>query len=164
MMVVVSIDMPIEQSTGLREQPILARYTPEQQAEIRQKQQILSSLAYLIGKDFHIPVNLNEPGQGWHWDFEKNEIKIDPQDLLTKPMDYLRFVICHEGGHRRISRVDSIPLEEWREPGFSFMMNAIEDPRDNNFVAESYPKFQEQMKLAYDMDLDFEVKAKQQAG
>jgi hypothetical protein len=142
---------------------ILAGFTPEQQAEIKQKQQILSSLAYFIGKDFRIPVELNDPGAGWHWDFQENVIRIDPKDLLEKPMDYLRFVISHEGGHRRISRTDSIPLEEWKQPGFSFMMNAIEDPRDNNFVAEAYPRFREQMSLAYQHDLDFEAKAKQKA-
>lgn len=145
------------------EKQILSQFTPEQQSEIKYKQQILSSLAYFIGKDFRIPVKLNTPGQGWHWDFEKNIIRIDPQDLLDKPMDYLRFVISHEGGHRRISRTDFIPLEQWQEPGFSFMMNAIEDPRDNNFVAESYPKFKEQMALAYEQDLDFEAKAKNTA-
>ena len=146
-----------------KEKNPIADFTPEQQAEIRQKQQVLSSLAYFIGKDFRIPVELNQPGAGWHWDFQENVIRIDPKDLLEKPMDYLRFVISHEGGHRRISRTDFIPLEEWKQPGFSFMMNAIEDPRDNNFVAESYPKFQEQMGLAYTQDLDFEAKAKEKA-
>jgi len=146
-----------------KEKDVLAEFTPEQQAEIKQKQQTLSSLAYFIGKDFRIPVELNQPGAGWHWDFKENVIRIDPKDLLEKPMDYLRFVISHEGGHRRISRTDFIPLEEWRQPGFSFMMNAIEDPRDNNFVAESYPKFREQMGLTYKEDLDFEAKAKEKA-
>src|ERR1035441_8606278 len=87
-----------------REKQILANFTAEQQEEIKQKQQTLSSLAYFIGKDFRIPVELNEPGGGWYWDFKNNEIRIDPKDLLEKPMDYLRFVISHEGGHRRISR------------------------------------------------------------
>src|SRR3990167_7856337 len=144
-----------------KERDVLSEFTPEQQAEIRQKQQTLSSLAYFIGKDFRIPVELNQPGAGWHWDFKENVIRIDAKDLLEKPMDYLRFVISHEGGHRRISRTDSIPLEEWKQPGFAFMMNAIEDPRDNNFVAESYPKFRDQMDLAYTQDLDFEGKAKE---
>src|SRR3990167_7695923 len=146
-----------------KEKDLLAEFTPEQQAEIKHKQQILSSLAHFIGKDFRMPVDLNEPGAGWHWDFQENVIQIDPKDLLEKPIDYLRFVISHEGGHRRISRTDFIPLEEWKQPGFSFMMNAIEDQRDNNFVAESYPKFREQMALAYQEDLDFEAKAKQKA-
>jgi len=139
------------------------KFTVEQLVEIESKRQILSSLAYFIGKDFKIPVELNQPGAGWHWDFKENVIRTDPKDLLEKPMDYLRFVISHEGGHRRISRTESIPVEEWRQPGFSFMMNAIEDPRDNNFVAESYPKFKEQMQLAYEQDLDFEAKAKEKA-
>jgi len=146
-----------------KEENPITDFTPEQQAEIRHKQQILSSLAYFIGKDFCIPVELNKPGAGWHWDFKENVIRIDPKDLLEKPMDYLRFVISHEGGHRRITRTDFIPLEEWNQPGFSFMMNAIEDPRVNNFVAESYPKFQEQMYLAYKQDLDLEEKAKEEA-
>jgi cobalamin biosynthesis protein CobT len=43
------------------------------------------------------------------------------------------------------------------------MMNAIEDPRDNNFVGENYPKFREQMDLEYNLDLDFENKYKDRA-
>lgn len=142
---------------------ILGHFSPEQQIEIRHRQQVLSSLAYFIGKDFQIPVELNQPGAGWHWDFGQNKIRIDPQDLVEKPMDYLRFVISHEGGHRRISRTEQIPPEVWRQPGFSFMMNAIEDPRTNNFVAEAYPRFGDQMDVAYQEDLDFEGKAKGKA-
>lgn len=146
-----------------REQEMLSQFTPEQQKEILDKQRVLSSLAYFIGKDFRIPIELNQPGAGWHWDFKNNIIRIDPKDLLEKPMDYLRFVISHEGGHRRISRTDFIPPEEWQQPGFSHMMNAIEDPRMNNFVAESYPKFREQMDIAYQMEMDKERIAKEQA-
>jgi hypothetical protein len=141
----------------------LSSFTPEQQREIESKRQILSSLAYFIGKDFKMPVELNKPGAGWHWDFKENVVRIDPKDLIEKPMDYLRFVISHEGGHRRISRTDFIPLETWKQPGFSFMMNAIEDPRDNNFVAEKYPTFRKQMDMAYQTDLDFEGKSKEKA-
>lgn len=132
-----------------KEKDVLAAFTPEQQAEIKQKQQILSSLAYFIGKDFRIPVELNEAGAGWHWDFEKNVIRIDPKTLLERPMDELRYLICHEGGHRRVSRTDFIPLEEWRQPGFSAMTNFIEDPRNDNFVAESYPKYRENIDAAW---------------
>lgn len=145
------------------EKEILASFSKKEQKEIKYKQRVLSSLAYFIGKDFEIPVELNSPGAGWHWDFKANKIRIDPKDLLEKPLDYLRFVISHEGGHRRISRTDFIPPETWSQPGFSFMMNAIEDPRDNNFVAENYPKFREQMDLAYNLDLDLENKYKEKA-
>ena len=142
---------------------VLSEFSESEQSEILKKQKILSSLAYFIGKDFEIPVELNEPGKGWHWNFKENKIRIDPKDLLEKPMDYLRFVISHEGGHRRISRTEFIPLEEWNQPGFSFMINAIEDPRDNNFVAENYPKFKEQMAVVYEHDLDIEHKSKEKA-
>ena len=145
------------------EKDILSAFSKKEQKEIKYKQRVLSSLAYFIGKDFEIPVELNKPGAGWHWDFKANKIRIDPKDLLDKPLDYLRFVISHEGGHRRISRADFIPPETWKQPGFSFMMNAIEDPRDNNFVAENYPKFREQMDLSYNLDLDLENKYKEKA-
>ncbi len=148
---------------GISEKDILDQFSEKEQIEIKYKQRVLSSLAYFVGKDFEIPVELNDPGAGWHWDFKANKIRIDPKDLLEKPLDYLRFVISHEGGHRRISRTDFIPLETWSQPGFSFMMNAIEDPRDNNFVAENYPKFREQMDLAYNLDLDLENKYKEKA-
>lgn len=145
------------------QQEILEGFTSEEQIEIKKKQSLLSGLAYFIGKDFSIPVELNSPGAGWHWDFEKNTIKIDPEDVLEKPMDYLRFVVCHEGGHRRITRADFISLEEWQQPGFSFLMNAIEDPRINNFVAESYPTFREQMESAYSEELSFGEEVKEEA-
>lgn len=146
-----------------RSEIILASFTPEQREEIEKKRKVLSSLAFFIGKDFEIPVELNDPGKGWHWDFKHNIIRIDPKDLLEKPMDYLRFVISHEGGHRRITRADFIPDDIWQSPGFSFMMNSIEDPRDNNFVSDSYPKFREQMELAYRDDLDIEEKSIEKA-
>ena len=148
---------------GEEDRRILEQFSEDEQREIKYKQRILSSLAYYIGKDFEIPVRLNEPGKGWHWNFADNEIKIDPKDLLEKPFEYLSFVICHEGGHRRISRTEFIPMEIWSQPGFSFLMNAIEDPRDNNFVAENYHKFRSQMELAYEHDLDVEQKAKEKA-
>jgi len=43
------------------------------------------------------------------------------------------------------------------------MINMVEDCRINNFVAESYPKFKEQMRLAYEQNLDSEAKAKTDA-
>lgn len=146
-----------------RQADILKGYSPEQQQDIRYKQKILTSLASFIGKDFGIPVKLNEPGEGWHWNFQDNEIKVDPQDLLEKPLDYLRFVTSHEGSHRRISRAADIPQDVWRQPGFSFMANAIEDPRVNNFLVDAYPKSREQMQLAYEMDAQFEAQAKKNA-
>lgn len=146
-----------------RQAEILGGFSPQQQQEIRYKQKILTSLATFIGKDFGIPVKLNEPGEGWDWNFQVNEIKVDPKDLLEKPLDYLRFVTSHEGSHRRISRAADIPQDVWRQPGFSFMAIAIEDPRVNNFLVDAYPKAREQMQVAYEMDAQFEAQAKKDA-
>lgn len=153
---------------GSKKEEILASFSIEEQDIIESKRKTLSGLAFFIGKDFNIPVELNEPGAGWHWDFKENVIRIDPKDLLEKDMEYLKFVISHEGGHRRISRTDFIPLEVWQQPGFSFMMNSIEDPRDNNFVAEAYPKFREQLPSGYEwldqMEKEVSGKAKEKLG
>src|SRR3989344_3821686 len=146
-----------------RQIEILKGFSPQERKEIVYKQKILTSLASFIGKDFSIPVDLNEPGEGWHWDFHANRIRIDPVDLLKEPMAKLRFKTSHEGGHRRISRTEGIPMEVWQQPGFAFMSNAIEDPRTNNFVVEAYPRSHEDMIVTYQEDLDFEGQAKQQA-
>lgn len=151
-------------SRGVSEKEILAQFSKKEQKEIKYKQRVLSSLAYFIGKDFSIPVELNQPGGGWHWNFKDNKIGIDPKDLLEKPLDYLRYLICHEGSHRRISRTDFIPLETWQKPGFSYMMNAIEDPRVDNFVAENYPKFKEFSQTFHDVEIEnLESKYKDEA-
>lgn len=156
-------DKPADKSASLeRDQAILQEFSPEEQALILERQRVLSSLAYFIGKDFNIPVELNEPGEGWRWNFKENIIRIDPKDLLEKPMDYLRFVICHEAGHRRITRADFIPIEIWTQPGFSWMMNCIEDPRENNFVAEVYPRVRDYMNFSYEFDNELADKAKEE--
>jgi hypothetical protein len=134
------------------EKQILSEFTPDQQKIIKEKQSILSAICGFIGKDFSMPVYLNNPGSGWYWNFKDNHVKIDPTDLLEKPMDYLRFVIAHEGGHRRVTRTEFIPDDVLRAPGFLTMMNCIEDPRMNNFVAESYPVFRDQMVFSYELD------------
>lgn len=149
------------------ENEILSLFTPEQQAEIKQKKQILSSLAYFIGKDFRVPIELGLPTRqcpsGWRQGKDNNGnefLQMNAYDLLEKSMALLRFFTCHEGGHKRISRPEIVPLDIWRQSGFAFMMNAIEDPRDNNFVAESYPRFGEQMNLFYEEQSELERKAK----
>ena len=131
---------------------VIEQFTPEQQAIIIEKLKVLSVIPKIIGRDFDMPVELNKPNGGWHWNFKKNIVRVDPVDLLEKPIDYLRFVMAHEGGHRRITKTDFIPLEVWKQKGFSFLMNVIEDPRDNNFLSDAYPRFREEASVAYDMN------------
>lgn len=158
-----TVEVPTHFEAVKDKDPKERAFTPDDIMLIEYRRRILSTLGYFIGKDFKTKVELNKPGHGWHWDFEKNITRVDPVDLLEKPMDYLRFVMSHEAGHRRISRAEVVPKDEWKEPGFSFLMNAIEDPRDNNFVADAYPRFREQMKYAYDEEIDFEKKSKDDA-
>lgn len=145
------------------DEEVLKMYSVAEQKEIVKKQEVLSVLAYFIGRDFQMPVLLNTPGSGWHWNFKENHVKVDPKDLLEKPMDYLRFVICHEGGHRRVSRTEFIPENVWNQTGFPFLMNAIEDPRMNNFVADAYPTFEKYMEFAYEHDFELAEKAREEA-
>lgn len=90
-----------------RENQILDQFTPEQQKIIKSRQRILSSLAYFIGKDFEIPIELGLPTpdcpSGWRQGQKADGtvfLQMNAHDLLDKQMDFLRFVTCHEGGHR----------------------------------------------------------------
>lgn len=138
-------------------------FSAEELEVVHSRQRILSSLAYFIGKDFEVPVKLSKPGEGWCWNFKTNVIYADPKDLLERSMNYLRYVISHEGAHRRISRAEVIPREEWEEPGFAMLSNAIEDPRVNNFTAECYPKFREYMMAAFQERTELEGKMDEKA-
>src|SRR5689334_15631155 len=95
-----------EGRSELTQEEILGLFKPAEQEIIKHRLHVFSAVAYHIGKDFKMPVELNLPGGGWHWDFNVNKVRVDPSDLLHKPLDFLRFVIAHEGGHRRISRMD----------------------------------------------------------
>jgi hypothetical protein len=157
------------EAMALQPQATLEGFTEEEKEIIQWRLHVLTSLAYYISKDYKMGVELNQRGAGWHWDFDNNVVRADPEDLLTKPMEFLQFVMSHEAGHRRISRVKGvIPDEVWELPAYSFMSNVIEDPRDNNFVADTIPHFEDQMKYAYDPefngeDVQFEEEMKAEA-
>lgn len=145
-----------------KQENILGGFSSEERKIIEEKLQVLSPLCLYVSRDYDMKIELNAKGGGWHWDFEHNIVRVDAGDLLEKPIDYLRFVIQHEAGHRLISRVHGvIPDEVWNQAGFSFMSNAIEDPRDNNFVADNVPKFRSEMNTAYGIDENFEQEMKE---
>lgn len=142
---------------------ILDNFDKKDQKIIKERLALLTPLCRMVASDIGMKVEVNE-GQGWHWDFKNNIVRCDAVDLLEKPIDYLRFVIQHEAGHRKISRVIGIiPDEIWNQPGFSSMMNAIEDPRMNNYVADNVPKFKQEMIFAYNLDAEMEAKMKEKA-
>ncbi len=142
---------------------ILSPFSAEQRAHIQSRLSVLSLIPQYIGQDFSMPVELNEPGEGWCWDFEKNVVRVDPQDLLEKPMEYLKFLLAHEGAHRRVSRTEFIPQDIWGQPGFAFLMNVVEDPRVNNFTADIDAVFKGHMITAYQIDEDFKKKERSKA-
>ncbi|TSA44272.1 hypothetical protein D4R49_00425 [bacterium] len=145
------------------QEQILAQFSPEERKLIRERMRVLSLIPNHIGKDFEMEVELNTPGGGWHWNFAINHVRVDPKDLLEKPLDWCRQTMVHEGGHRRVSRTDFIPKDVWEQPGFSSMMNAIEDPRMENFVSEAYPPYRKLQKTAYEHDLESEKRMKEKA-
>lgn len=145
------------------QEKILKQFSPEEQRTIRERMRVLSLIPNHIGKDFDMEVELNTPGEGWHWNFAINHVRVDPKDLLEKPLDWCRQTMAHEGGHRRVSRTDFIPKDVWEQPGFSSMMNAIEDPRMENFVSEAYPPYRKLQKTAYEHDLESEKRMKEAA-
>jgi uncharacterized protein with von Willebrand factor type A (vWA) domain len=126
---------------GSAAERILARYTHDEQRVILHNLETLAATAQFMGQDFSMRVLLNEPGKGWHWDFQRNEVRVDPETMLRAPIDVSRAIYCHEGFHRRITPKDGVPEGEWREPGLPFLVNSIEDPRIENFGGEAYPAY-----------------------
>lgn len=120
---------------------ILSRYSHDEQRIILHNLEILASTSQFIGQDFQMKVLLNKPGEGWHWNFDKNEVRVDPETILKAPLDVSKAIYIHEGLHRRITPKDGVPQEEWREPGLPFLVNSIEDPRIENFGGEAYPAY-----------------------
>jgi uncharacterized protein with von Willebrand factor type A (vWA) domain len=122
-------------------QSILSRYTHDEQRIILHNLETLASMAQYMGQDFEMKVLLNRPGDGWHWNFAKNEVRVDPETMLTAPLEVSKAIYCHEGFHRRITPKDGVPEKEWNEPGLPFLVNSIEDPRIENFGGDAYPAY-----------------------
>lgn len=126
--------------------------------ELKERLERLKSLARVIGEDFDMKVEIGKK-PGWRYIFKPvNKIEVDPNDIKERGIDYCFGVIAHEGAHRKISRVDFIPKRIWQERGFSFLMNAIEDPRVNNWVSEKYEGAKDWLEEVYKMDLSMEEK------
>jgi len=136
--------------------------------KLKEKLELFKSMARVIGEDFDMRVEIGKQ-PGWRYIFKPiNKIEVDPNDIKEKDIDYCFGIISHEGAHRKISRIDFIPKKIWQERGFSFLMNAIEDPRVNNWVGEKYDGAKEWLEKVYNQDLSTEEKvaevAKQKLG
>ncbi len=140
---------------------------PEMTAEVKQRMEELITLGKVIGEDFGVKVEVGKE-RGWRYIFKPyNKIEVDPVDIVEKSKEYCWGVLAHEGAHRNISRVDFIPKNVWQTTGFSFLMNAVEDPRVNNFAMQKYKGAREWLNQVYleDLPVDhLDMKAKDKLG
>ncbi len=88
------------------------------------------AIALFMGGDYNMTASVGPWGSGWGWDFANNHVNMDAKDLATEPEDIIKGIAAHEGNHRLISRPEHAQ-DLWQEPGFSFGLNAVEDPRAN---------------------------------
>jgi hypothetical protein len=100
---------------------------PEVDETLKRKAEVIS---IVMGGDYNMTASLGPWGSGWHWDFVKNHVNMDPKDLATESEEVGLGVASHEGNHRLVSRPEHV-RDLWQEPGFSFGFNAVEDPRAN---------------------------------
>ena len=136
--------------------------------EVIERFERFKNMARVIGEDFDMKVEIGKQ-PGWRYIFKPvNKIEIDPKDIKEKGLDYCFGSTSHEGSHRKISRIDFIPKKIWQERGFSFLMNAVEDPRVNNWVSEKYEGAKDWLEKVYKQDLSAEERsseiAKQKMG
>lgn len=131
--------------------------------ELAERMDRLRAMGRTIGRDFAMKVEIGkEPG--WRYKFKPiNTIEVDPDDIKRKGLDYCFGVIAHEGAHRRVSRMDFISKEQWQEPGFSYLMNAVEDPRVNNWVGRKYEGAADWLEKVYEEDLPVEGRIDERA-
>lgn len=126
----------------------------EEDSEAENKRlQSLELIGKTVGDDCDMKVKVGKK-PGWRYIFKPiNKIEVDPNDIKEKGTNYCLGLICHEGAHKKISRVSFIPKKIWQERGFSYLMNAIEDPRVNNWVGEKYDGAKDWLDTVYDEDL-----------
>ena len=86
---------------------------------------------------------------GWRYIFHSNTIEVDPIDILEKPLAYCMGIISHEAAHELVSRVSFITKDEWNKSGFKFLLNAVEDPRVNNWISRKYQGPRTWLKTVY---------------
>jgi cobalamin biosynthesis protein CobT len=143
---------------------ILEDFTPSERRIIIQRFKSMCEIPGMVGGDFAMPVYLGKPGGGWYWNYKENFVVVDPRDLLDKPPDQSRFIIAHEGSHRKISHANTESKKNkpfFEKQGFGFIYNALEDPRVNNFLADKYPTFRTGMGPLYAQDHGFEAETKE---
>lgn len=129
----------------------------------------LKIIAQRVGGDFGMKVEIipsgkrekGEPQQGSYFNPQETKIIFDPEHI--KDSQEAEFVAGHEGGHRAITRgPETIGLKQekiqeiYSQLGFSYILNCLEDPADNNWVKEKFPGLESNIKNTYSKMLEKE--------
>jgi len=102
-----------------------------------------------LGEDIDLRIR---PGQGWFYDYEKNEV-VFPEKLLLNytPEEVIGFTI-HEAGHRQITRID-MRREEFKlfysKPCLTLLLSVFEDARVNNWMFSLFPGVRYYLEFMY---------------
>lgn len=122
------------------------------------REQILGTIARMLGGDFGMRVSFGEPGSGDRFTGESpeipksewNQIILDPLGLL-KEEGWDESTAAHEGGHRAITKtLEQVGLKTKRELdgfasriGWAGIHNTLEEPAVNDWVSSIYPRIAE---------------------
>lgn len=112
-----------------------------------------AAIAIFMGGDYGMTADVGPWGSGWFWDFGRNHVNMDAKDLATESEDVVKGIASHEGNHRLASRPEHVQ-DLWREPGFAFGFNAVEDPRVNESGMHHRPGSRDWINAYIERDLD----------
>lgn len=119
---------------------------------LKEKIERVKSMGKTIGEDMDMDVVIGDR-RGWRYNFTEDRIEVDPEDVKEKDIEYCFGVIAHEGAHKKISRINFIPDKIHNQDGFHFLLNAVEDPRVNNWVSDKYDGAKKWIENMYNEDL-----------
>ena len=100
---------------------------------------LMEIISTALGEDIDLRIR---PGQGWFYDYEKNEV-VFPEKLLLNytPEEVIGFTI-HEAGHRQLTRID-MRREEFKlfysKHYLKLLLSVFEDARVNNWMFSLFP-------------------------
>lgn len=116
----------------------------------------LEIITQIIGGDFNMSVKLGRPGGGSFFSPVEKSVTLDPLHIIERPK-MAKFLSGHEGGHRAITKgphelgLKNENIQElYKEIGFAYLQNVIEDGADNNWVQNRYEGFKELEEEFYD--------------
>jgi len=110
---------------------------------------LMEVISTALGEDIDLRIR---PGQGWSYDYEKNEV-VFPEKLLLNytPEEVIGFTI-HEAGHRQITRID-MRREEFKlfysKPCLTLLLSVFEDARVNNWMFSLFPGVRYYLEFMY---------------